>query len=319
MGMNGIWAVTVMIAVSQAGLAQQGGGLSGRRLDAVVSGLALGNINLNDARAGIKVWFDGVVRRRGQFVDSNVEILNSLEEIRERLKKRPPNICVLGIRDYLGLEDSRLIAPALTHVLTAGGEAPYSYLLLVNPSSGITSLGGLRGKKILVSSRGGGDTGLVWLSVLLDKEKLGAATAFFDSLRVPAKAQGCILPLFFGTIDACVVDEVSLSLAAEMNPQINRLRALARSRPMIGSVIATPVKPSSFENEVIATILSLHEDVSGRQLLTVFRADHLVRIRPGDLDAARELWQDYNRLPVTSRSYGPMTTGLTAGKATERE
>jgi hypothetical protein len=43
-------------------------------------------------------------------------------------------------------------------------------------------------------------------------------------------------------------------------------------------------------------MLSLHQDPRGRQLLMVFKTDHLVRIQPGDLDAVRELWRDYGRL-----------------------
>jgi len=44
-------------------------------------------------------------------------------------------------------------------------------------------------------------------------------------------------------------------------------------------------------------MLSLHQDPRGRQLLMVFKTDRLVRLQPGDLDAARELWKDYSRLP----------------------
>jgi hypothetical protein len=113
--------------------------------------------------------------------------------------------------------------------------------------------------------------------------------------------------LFFGTVDACVVDEVNLSLAKEMNPQLGQLRVLARSRPMIGSVIATPVEPGSFQNELLDTILSLHQDARGRQLLMVFKTDRVVRIQPGDLDSARELWRDYYRLPGSLPNRPPVS------------
>jgi phosphonate transport system substrate-binding protein len=252
------------------------------------------DVNRNDARAALKVWFDVVAHQRGYILDSTVDILDSVAEIRERLRSHSVELLSLGFRDYLELESSNLIVPVLTDSRTTGG-ALYSYVLLVHPS-GATSVAGLRGKNVLVSARGSGETGTAWLEVLLGKEKLARAAAFFSSVKPAAKPQACILPVFFGTVDACVVDEVNLNLAKEMNPQLGQLRILARSRPMIESVIAVPADPHPYQKELIDSMLSLHEDPRGRQLLMVFRTDRLVRIQPGDLDAARELWKEYDRL-----------------------
>jgi phosphonate transport system substrate-binding protein len=274
------------------------------RLNGIVSSSSLSNINQNDARAAIKVWFDMVAQRKGFLLDSKVDILDSAAEIRERLQNHSVELLVISIAEYLELESSQLVVAALTHGISVQGGSLYSYVLLVKPALGATTLAGLRGKNILVFSRGGSKTGTAWMDVSLGKEKLGRAASFFASVKAVDKAQACILPLFFGTVDACVVDEVNLSLAKEMNPQLGQLRVLARSRPMIGSVIATPVEPSLFQNELLDTILSLHEDARGRQLLMVFKTDRVVRIQPGDLDSARELWRDYSRLPPPNRPAG---------------
>ncbi|MCX6625998.1 MAG: PhnD/SsuA/transferrin family substrate-binding protein [Candidatus Solibacter sp.] len=276
------------------------GGLRHARLNGVVSSKAFSNLNRNDARAAIKAWFDIVARQRGFVLDSKIDIVDSVAEIRERLKTNSAELLILGVTDYLELESSRLAVPALTHAASAQGGALYSYVLLVKPSSGATTIAGLRGKDIVAFSRSGSNAGLAWIDVVLGKEKLGRSETFFASVKTPDKAQACILPLFFGTVDACVVDEVNLNLAKEMNPQLGQLRVLARSRPMVGSVIATPVEPHPYQNELIDAILSLHEDARGRQLLMVFKTERVVRIQPGDIDSARELWRDYYRLPGSS-------------------
>jgi phosphonate transport system substrate-binding protein len=272
-----------------------------------VSSTSLSNINQNDARAAIKVWFDMVAQRKGFLLDSKVDILDSAAEIRERLQNHSVELLVLSIAEYLELESNQLVVAALTHGISVQGGSLYCYVLLVKPALGATTLAGLRGKNILVFSRGGSKAGTAWMDVSLGKEKLGRASSFFASVKAVDKAQACILPLFFGTVDACVVDEVNLSLAKEMNPQLGQLRVLARSRPMIGSVIATPVEPGSFQNELLDTILSLHQDARGRQLLMVFKTDRVVRIQPGDLDAARELWRDYYRLPGSLPNRPPVS------------
>jgi ABC-type phosphate/phosphonate transport system substrate-binding protein len=253
------------------------------------------DVNRNDARVALKVWFDLVARQRGYGLDSAVDIVDNAAEIRERLRSHSVELVTMGIHEYLELEASNLVVPVLTDTRTGGG-ALYSYVLLVNPASGLTSVAGLRGKNVLVSARGSGETGKAWLEVLLGKEKLGRAVPFFGSVSAAAKPQACILPVFFGSADACVVDEVNLHLAEEMNPQLGQLRVLARSRPMVEGVIAVPAEPHPYQKELVDSMLSLHEDPRGRQLLMVFKTDRLVRIQPGDLDSARELWKAYSRL-----------------------
>jgi len=262
--------------------------------------------NRDNARAALKVWFDIMAQQIGFERDSRVDVADSVQEIRERLQDRSVDLLLMGASDYLAIESSRLAVPVL--VDARGSQGPYSYLLLVNPSAPASTLAALRGKNILVSSRGSGKTANVWLDVLLAKEKLGRAAMFFASIKLPDKPQACILPLFFGAVDACVVDEVNLNLAKEMNPQLSKLTVLARSQPMIEGLVAVPAEPRPGQKELTEEMLNLNRDQRGRQLLTVFKTDRLVRFRPGDLDSARDLWRDYGRLtasqPVESDSAG---------------
>jgi phosphonate transport system substrate-binding protein len=288
-------------------------GLRHTRLRAITSRRVFSNVNYNDARAALKVWYDLVGQRRGWVLDSTVDIVDSVAEIRERFLSHSVEVASLGVPDYLELESSKLLVPVLTDSRSLQGGALYSYVLLVKASSGAASVASLRGKNILISARGSGETGMAWLEVLLGKEKLGRAAQFFTSIQSVAKAQSCILPVFFGTADACVVDEVNLNLAKEMNPQLGQLRVLARSRPMIEGVIAVPADPHPYQKELIESMLSLHTDPRGRQVLMVFKTECIVRIQPGDLDAARELWKDYYRL-TGSPPGRPIVAGAASGK-----
>jgi phosphonate transport system substrate-binding protein len=265
-------------------------------LRTIASSKVFNNVNRNDARAALKVWFDVLAKQNGYVLDSAVDIVDSVAEIRERLQSHSVELITMGTLDFVDLESSNLVVPMLTDARTAQGSELYSYVLLVNPASLATSIAGLRGKNVLVSARGTGQTGLAWLDVLLAKEKLGRAASFFASVKLAAKPQACILPLFFGTVDACVADEIDLNLAREMNPQLAQLRVIARSRPMIESVIAVPADPHPYQKELIDSMLSLDKDPRGRQLLMVFKTERMVHIQPGDLDPARELWRDYFRL-----------------------
>jgi phosphonate transport system substrate-binding protein len=295
------------------------GGLLHARLRGVASSRVFGNVNHDDARAALKVWFAAAGQQNGYVLDTAVDIVNSAAEMKERLESHSVDLLMMGMLDYVELEGSNLAAPVLTDARSAQGAAPYSYVLVANPSSGATSLAGLRGKKLLVYGRGAGDTAVAWVEVLLGKEKLGRAASFFASVQMPVKPQSCILPVFFGTADACVVDEVNLNLAREINPQLGQLRVIARSRPMIESVIAVPADTASRQKGLIEDILSLDRDSRGRQLLMVFKTERMVRIQPGDLDAGRELWRDYFRLPGTSPNRPVVFEAeMAAGSAADR-
>jgi phosphonate transport system substrate-binding protein len=223
-----------------------------------------------------------------------------VHEIRERLENHSTELLILTTTDYLELESTHLAVPVLVNTLASQAGSAYSYLLLVNPSSTATTVEDLRGKNVVTSSRSRWNVSGMWLEVLLAKGNLGRASSFFSSFKTTEKSQECVLPLFFGKVDACVVGEPDLNLAKEMNPQLGRLRVLARSRPMVEGVLATPVEPTPGRKELIDAILGLNLDPRGRQVLQLFRTERVVRIQPGDLDSARELFADYRRLQATS-------------------
>jgi len=203
-----------------------------------------------------------------------------------------------------GLRHARLYEVASSKTLSTVNRNDAQAALKVWAANGIA---GLRGKRVLVSSRTRENAGIAWLDVLLGKEGLGRASSFFTSMKVTEKSQGCILPVFFGTVDACVVDVVNLDLARELNPQLGQFRVLARSQPMIENVIATPVETHPYMKEWTEAMLTAQDNPRGRQILLVFKIDRLVLIRPGDLDSGRELWKEYFRLPGSTPNKTPVS------------
>jgi len=279
------------------------------RLYGVASSEVLDHVNRDDARAALKVWFDVLGEQRGFALDSRVDVLDSQAEIRARLENGTVDVLIMGTAEYVELEKRHLLVPVLAGVRGAGASAQTPYVLLAGRSTSAAKLADLRGKNVLTASRGAQNTALAWLEVLLSREHLDRADQFFGSIKTAAKAQNCILPLFFGTVDACVVDETSMNLARELNPQLNQLRVLARSRPMLDCIVATSaLHPYPYHQELVDAMLNLHHDARGRQLLMVFKVDRLIRIEPADFDSARELWREYERLPPP-----PHRTAATAG------
>jgi ABC-type phosphate/phosphonate transport system substrate-binding protein len=286
-----------VLPAQQPGAAAAGDGkLRPSRLYGIVSSGLLPTLNHNDAVASIKAWFEIVGKERGFILDSKVETSNNLAEIRRRLTEGSVDLLILDITDYLRLERTGLVRPTLLGSRTAAGRPQYSYVLLVGPASGAQNLAGLRGKKLSYFSRHASNTSLAWLELTLGKERLGRAASFFGDAKSVSSPQECVLPLFFGRVDACIVDEVNLELLKEMNPQLGKLRTLAKSVQLVDSVIALPVTPLPYQQELIEAILGLHLGPRGKQLLMVFKTARLLAVRPGDLDSARAFWAEHGKL-----------------------
>jgi hypothetical protein len=278
--------VAIGVALAQqdtSGKAAGNGAVNGirvQKLRGIHSGQMFNNFNRNDARAVLKTWYDVLGQQKGFIPDSQVDVLDSVTAIRERLQSHTVELLMLSIPDYLELESSRLVTPHLTDTRGSQGERLYSYVIASQRTIGFNHRRGpAREERPHVLTR-------------RREQRPGMAQCSSRQREAGAK---------------------------EMNPQLGKLRVLARSRPMVESIIATPVESLPYRNDVIEAMLSLHQSPRGRQLLTVFKTDRLVRLQPGDLDAAREPWKDYYRLPGSSPNRLPASAGLAESTLPDRE
>lgn len=274
---------------------------------------SLFTMNRNDAIAGLRSWFNRAGKERGFVFDSKVDTIDNVAEIKRRLEEGTVDLLVLDFLDYLRLEDTHLVVPELVGVRRAGAEPRVPFLLLAAQNSAVSTITDLRGKKLISYSRSRSDTGLAWTEVELARAKLGRAATFFGSIRPVPKAQECVLPLFFGVVDACVVDEVDFEILKEMNPQLGKLRVLARSTPVIEGLVALPAQATPNRQEVMDILMELDHTVAGRQLLTVFKQVRLKQVSPDDIQATRALWTEYRR--VSGSLNAPMRDILRSGNA----
>ncbi|MCX6625999.1 MAG: hypothetical protein NTW28_00015, partial [Candidatus Solibacter sp.] len=136
----------------------------------------------------------------------------------------------------------------------------------------------------------------VWLETLLAENRLGRAASFFGSVEVGYRASACVLPLFFGKIDACVVDTGNWESIKELNPQLGRLRVAARSEALLEGMIAMPIQPHPYKSELMDSILNLHKTPAGEQLCMVFETGILMRVGKEPFESVRVLTSRYRRM-----------------------
>lgn len=245
-------------------------------------------VNRNDALASAKVWIKTVGRSRGLNLHVAVDAYNSIEDLRASARQQLADLFIVSSMHYLDLgEDNASLDPVF--VPQKGEFILEEYLLLTSQDRGF-SLHDLRGKKILYLKASGTNLSRSWLTALLEETGLGPLERFSPSAMSSEKASSAILPVFFGTADACVVDASSFEVMNELNPQIGQvLEVCRRSPPFLETIVCVHREYSRHRAVLIDGLANLHKEPAGKQILLVFRIDRLVPYTGTIMDSLRRL------------------------------
>ncbi len=158
------------------------------------------------------------------------------------------------------------------------------------------SLADLAGKRIvLLEENTAGD---LYLETLCLRHHQRACRDVFAEIQRVNTSNQALMRVFFGKSDLALVYGYGHALAVEMNPQLGRhLRKLAEYplRSLFFAFYNTKVDKALRQRTVRITP-TLHTYPRGRQLLDIFKIDHLEIATPADLQPVIDLEKDYQSL-----------------------
>lgn len=234
------------------------------------------NVNQNDALALTKILTENVVRGSSLSVKSTTpHFFENFNDIDKSILEEKDDLYILLSTEYLSLKNKDLLEPI---VVANRNKSVYDvYHLIVKKESNIKSLGDLKGKNIIIGESREGDIAHHWLDNLLLKSNLEVKENFFGKIKTSEKSLPALLPVFFGTADACIVTENLLRTAYEMNPQLeNELISIEKSEPLLIAILASRKSLSAkLKTELTNGLLDLDKSVDGKQILTLFRINGL--------------------------------------------
>jgi phosphonate transport system substrate-binding protein len=268
-------------------------------------------VNVNDATAAFRVFALNLAHRRGyKLLSLDTRVFEDPAECEAEIKKGAINLAILDTWDYLGMDIQAVMPPVAVHL--ERGTPLREYLLLTRRGGEVTGLADLRGKDLAVLDGKGGDLSRAWLDHLLLGQRLGPKESFFRKLDFVAKPTAAVLPVFFGSKAACLVDRGAFQVMSELNPQVGQqLAILAASDPYLESI--TCVGRSGWPSEgarqaLIDSITTLHVEPAGRQILDMFKVDQIAPFKDEYLDSVRQL------RAASQRSAKPHLAALPAAK-----
>lgn len=160
----------------------------------------------------------------------------------------------------------------------------WNMLLLAGRESGIQTLGDLMGKRIAVLEDD--EAAATYLeTACLRQYGRDCKNVFSEIQRLPTNNQ-VVMRLFFGKADAVLVYRYGFELSRDMNPQLSqKIGQVVAEVPFAGMYYAffgSKFDPALRERAV-KMIPTLHTYPRGRQLLDIFRMDHLELASPQEL------------------------------------
>lgn len=281
-------AVAFLVGIPLSRVGPAGAGAAPDTLRVVFSSDQLSTLNRTDAMASFKAWIETVGRRRGFNLHVVSETYESEEDLRQRVRKGTADLFILRTLHFVDLGPDRdRLDPQF--IPEEGYGARDNYVLLARRDRHLT-LPALRGRKLNVRASGGVSLGRTWLLDLVREQRLGAPESFCSGAEDVATASAAILPVYFGKVDACVVEQGGYQVMVDLNPQLGQsLEVCASSPAFLESLVCLRHDFQKNRQELMDGLAELHNEVTGRQLLMVFKINKLLPFEERALDSVREL------------------------------
>lgn len=253
------------------------------------SSTTLSNIDARDAEVALRVWLEQILKNEGVTWGFVTRVYDTQAELYQAYEEGKLDVAAVSAVEYLHLAQNGQLEGEFTTEIS--GRPMETMQMMVHSDSGIERLEQLEGKNLIIDTRLAGENPGLWLELELKKRGLPKAETFFRSVKVVKDPAQSALPVFFRKTDACIIREQGLQTLAELNPQVGkRLKAILVSSPYVRGVIAFRKGFDSDKRETIKrSALELHESARGQQVLTLFKVDRIVLLKPEYLQTTIQL------------------------------
>ncbi len=264
----------------------------------------IGEFNRNDARASTLAWGRTILSQRNIVAEAVPSVFDRPEDLFRAFQA--DEIDAVGVLADEYLAHAKTVTPDGVFLIVMNGKTTEQYVLLVHQGSGIQDLTGLKGRSLELHQHARTSLATAWLDTLLAGQKLGLTEEVFEKATRNDKVSRTIHRVFFRQVDACVVGRGAFETAGELNPQVRKeLRVLATSPDVVPNLFFfRPGYAPSLTRKMEEAILTLHETPAGKQIMTVFQGEKLVREPLSCLDSARVLLAEQARLRSAAQEKG---------------
>lgn len=297
------WTVTALVAlmvlplIFPASADGEKGDMKAMPLEVGFTKYAFLNVNRNDVEASFKAFVQAVGRRRGYDLSARVKVFEDAPEFEAAIKSGSMELVIIDAWRYLAMDIHKLVTPL--YITSHQGKFGKKYLLLTPQGSNVKTLSDLRGKDFVQVEVTNSNLGRPWLETLFLENRLGTPQTFFGRVESVGKPSAAVLPVFFGTKDACLVDEPGFEIMKDLNPQVGKgVQVVMASEALADGLICLRNENWSseeFKRDMIEILGELHVEPAGQQILTLFKVSQLLPFQEAHLDSVKKLRMRYEK------------------------
>ena len=270
------------------------------------------DVKENDAVVGFRAFAYRMGAPEGYDVRLIVTITSNLDEIKAGTERDEFDVIFLDSWDYVEVGPFANL-PAEFVSRGGGRRGPIDeFLIIVREDSEITTVADLRQKRMKLLHRSGATIGGRRFETVAMENGVADIRTFFREFEICDRASRVVLPVFFRTAAACVVNRSAFETMIELNPQLgSQLRFLKRSAPFLDRMFCVrkngwAEKPG--RAEIMDVIEGMGSDPVGAQILDLFKIDDLLAFDSSDLDSVLDLHERHyglrQQLESTNESGG---------------
>lgn len=254
------------------------------------------DVKKTDAAASIRVWGETLLEGRDLSIGKNPAFYDNTEEMKQALCAGEVDMVTMLTYEFLEIQNE--VGLDSLHFAVTGGTVYEEYLLLVHRDSSLENVEALEGKKLALADGARMGMGKRWLDTSLMERGFSGIDGYFGSVDLQTKGPRAAMSVFFGNADACVINRTGFETMAELNPQIKkRLRVLQTSPRFIPSLVCVRgTYDPDLKKQLVHSFVNLHNEVRGKQILTVFKSEQLFAGTVEDLATTREWIEKQARL-----------------------
>ena len=257
---------------------------------------AMPGVNTEDARMAMEMLMRNIVARQGNRFRIRLDFLMEFDQAAAKIKSERYDLVVLPGLDYLQIKATVALTPRM--VLSRVDRPTEALVLVTQRNETLKSLAKKDSRILILDVGRTGENAKLWLDTVLLEAGLMPSHQFFTEIRRSQKASRSILPVFFGQVAACVVQESALSVMNELNPQIGRkVKVLKRSEDLVTLLLCATSWADGQDVDMLVEegIHAIH-DPKSRQALTMVQMNRFYPYQPEYLAGTMELYERYQRV-----------------------
>jgi ABC-type phosphate/phosphonate transport system substrate-binding protein len=253
----------------------------------------LGEVNQNDAIAAVQIWTNVLATENDIPINPEPVIFSDISQIHSALREKRIDCINVTTPELFTIKND-----IDQNYMVAGikqGSLYEEYVVIVKKNDGYKTIKELRGKSIIQLNTSRTSLAPLWLDMELNNRKLPPMDTFFTKITVVNNLTASVLPVFFNKADACIVTLSGFEAMTELNPQLNQqLTVILQSKPYLPMLFAFRVGyDTPFKEQILRDLEDWHNSAKGRQILTIFQTDSIVKIDYNQLDDSIELIQQH--------------------------